>query len=371
MILPLIALSLAALPAGLFLANLLFYRKLPAPSLSLPSCSVLIPARDEIENIGELLHSVLRSSGIDLEVIVLDDNSTDGTADAVASIAQHDRRVRLERSAPLPPGWTGKNFACDQLAKLAKHPILVFLDADVRVARPESLGRLVSLLDRDRLDLVSGIPGQETGTLLEKVIVPLIHFILLGFLPLRWMQRTSDPRFAAACGQIVAVRRGPYHAAGGHRTIRNRLHDGIAIARNVRAGGGRTDLFDATDTFRCRMYRSAAEVWQGFSRTSREGLASDSLILPSSIVLLGGQVLPVLLLIAGRLHGLSAWLAFALVFGPRLLGSIRFRQSLLGALLHPVSIVLVVIMQWQAFARSLRGDAVSWRGRPYFSSASP
>ncbi len=175
--------------------------------------------------------------------------------------------------------------------------------------------------------------GKRPGGLLEKMIVPLIHFVLLGFLPLGRMRATTDPRFAAACGQILAVRRAAYEQTGGHAAIASHIHDAVALTRHFRSHGLTTDLFDATDTFHCRMYHRAADVWQGFAKNAHEGLGSSRLIVPATLLLLGGQVLPLILLaVAPSFLTLVASLA---VFLPRLMAVARFRQSLLGAILHP------------------------------------
>ena len=250
-----------------------------------------IPARNEEANIADALRSVLRSDGVDLEVIVLDDGSTDRTAEIVREFARADPRVRLETAPPLPPGWCGKNHACQQLAGLARHPLLVFMDADVRVStRTRSRGWRASWTERRRAGQRRAARG-DARTFMEQLIIPLIHFVLLGFLPIERMRAGTDPRFAAACGQILAVRRDAYEAAAATR--RSRTHPRCAGPDpRLRARGFRTDLFDATGSFRCRMYRGAREVWQGFAKNAHEGLASPRLILPSTLLLLGGQVLP-------------------------------------------------------------------------------
>ena len=244
------------------------------------------------------MRSVLQSDDVDLEVIVLDDGSTDRTAEIVRDFVDGLRASASKPPQPLPAGWCGKNFACHQLAALARHPLLVFMDADVRVSRPDSLARLAEFVEQSGAALVSGVPREETRGLMEKLIIPLIHFVLLGFLPLRADARTStDPRFAAACGQILAVRRDAYERAGGHAAIADRIHDAVALTRIFRAHGFATDLFDATDTFHCRMYQRAAEVWNGFAKNAHEGLGSPRLIVPATLLLLGGQVLPLVLLV--------------------------------------------------------------------------
>lgn len=352
---------LAVIPALLFLRNLPLYATLPRPGSTRARCSVLIPARDEEGNIAAALSSILESENVDLEIIVLDDGSTDRTAEIVGAI--DDPRVRLETAQPLSVGWCGKNFACQQLAALAHHPLLVFMDADVRVSRPDSLARLAEFVEQSGAALVSGVPREETRGLTEKLIIPLIHFVLLGFLPLDRMRKSTDPRFAAACGQVLAVRRDAYERTGGHSAIANRIHDAVALTRNFREHGLGTDLFDATDTFHCRMYQRAAEVCHGFAKNAHEGLGSPRLIIPSTVLLFGGQVLPLCLLILAPSP--LAVLGTIATFLPRLIAVARFRQSRLAALLHPVGICALLAIQWFAFIRFLRQRPAVWKGRAY------
>ncbi len=200
-LLALAALALAVLPALLFLTNLRAYRLPPMPAPAVfPAISVLIPARDEESAIGPAVLAALASGGVDVEVVVLDDHSEDATATIVSEIAARDPRVQLVVGPELPEGWCGKQHACARLAEWARYPLLAFLDADVRLA-PEGLARLAAFLDASRADLVSGVPLQETGTLAERLVIPLIHFILLGFLPLGRMRAAPTrpmPRAAAS-----------------------------------------------------------------------------------------------------------------------------------------------------------------------------
>jgi hypothetical protein len=364
---------LALIPAVLFVRNLKSYEKLPFAGAARSRCSILIPARNEEDNIADALRSILRCEGVEFEIIVLDDDSSDRTAGIVQEFAAADSRVRLEAAKPLPRGWCGKPFACQQLAAFARHPLLIFLDADVRVSRSDSLSRLAGFINDSGAALVSGVPREETFSLMEKLIIPLIHFVLLGFLPLRRMRSGTDPKFAAACGQIIAVRREAYETAGGHSAISDRLHDGVALARSFRRHNLLTDLFDATDTFHCRMYRSASEVWNGFAKNAHEALASPHLIVPSTLFLIGGQVLPILVLIfaTSRISVFSAAIGTIAVFLPRFLGVVRFQQSAVGALLHPAGICVLAVIQWFAFLRFLGRRPSVWKGRAYTRTAAP
>jgi hypothetical protein len=371
-ILACVALLLALLPALMVLLNLRHCRRPPDATQPPRSVSVLIPARDEERSVRAAVESALASRGVTVEVIVLDDHSTDATAAIVRSIADNDGRVRLFSAPALPPGWCGKQHACAVLARQARHDLLAFLDADVRLA-PDGLARLAAFQQASGADLVSGIPRQETETLFEKLLIPLIHFVLLGFLPMGHMRRSNHPAYGSGCGQLFLARRAAYEEAGGHASIRMTLHDGIKLPRAFRAAGKRTDLCDATDVATCRMYRGAAQTWRGLAKNATEGLASPGMIGPATLLLFGGQVLPFVLLCGAALLSPVALIITAiaaiLALLPRLLMAWRFRQSWLGALLHPLGVSLLLAIQWYALIHSIAGKPATWKGRAYRAAA--
>ena len=246
------------------------------------------------------MDSVLAGRDVAVEVIVLDDHSEDRTSEIVREI--HDVRLRLEPAPELPAGWCGKQFACLTLARLASHEILVFMDADVRLHR-SGLVRIVEFLQSSNAELASGFPHQEVHSFYERLLLPLMHFLLLGFLPLDLMRRRPDPSLGAGCGQIFVARAPAYWAAGGHSAIRKSRHDGISLPRAFREAGFRTDVCDLTSIAECRMYRSGPELFQGLLKNATEGVAAPSRILVFTFLLLAGHVLPFLLLFFTALIG--------------------------------------------------------------------
>ncbi|MDX1950632.1 MAG: glycosyltransferase family 2 protein [Verrucomicrobiota bacterium] len=365
------ALALAMIPAGLFLLNLLVYRPLPKKGRSDQAMSILIPARNEEKNIRQTLESVLQNPGAEFEIIVLDDSSSDGTAEIVREFAAKDSRVRLETAPPLPAGWCGKQYACHVLAKMARNPWLVFMDADVRLNR-DALARMSAFMEQSGADLASGVPRQELGTVSEKLLLPLIHFILLGFLSMHAMRHTRWVSMSAGCGQLFIARRAAYEACGGHAKLRDSLHDGIKLPRVFRQAGFFTDLFDATDIATCRMYQTDAETWRGLGKNAVEGLAAPGVILPMSMLLVTGQVLPfVLLAIPEQLSQtgfiLTLLATFAALF-PRWVAARLFQQPFSITFLHPVAILALLTIQWHALARHLLGKPSEWKGRSYGDS---
>ena len=380
--LALIAVLLAAIPCGLFLLNLLFYRKISSSaSFSYPSrdvedeneirLSVLIPARNEEANLHALLESVLVNRGEDFEVVVLDDHSTDRTGEIVREFSAKDARVRLEFAPNLPAGWCGKQHACHILAQQAMNPVLVFMDADVRLAS-DALARLAGYLQTSDIALASGVPRQELGTFSERLLIPLIHFVLLGYLPMFMMRWTKRAEFSAGCGQLCIARAAAYRTTGGHAQIRATLHDGVKLPRLFRRAGFRTDVFDATDLASCRMYQTNGDTWRGLGKNATEGLAAPGVILPMSALLLGGQVLPFGLAccmswLPDRALALTL-IAVALAYLPRLLAVWKFCQPVGAALLHPLGVAALVIIQWLALIRLSAGKPAVWKGRSHYPS---
>ncbi len=371
----LVAMMVCALaPAVMFSINYVLYREPRSVETGgmLPAVSVLIPARDEERAIQAAVESVLASEGVTLEVVVMDDASTDRTGAIVAALAARDGRVRLEQAPSLPRGWNGKQHACWALARTAQYERMCFMDADVRL-QPGALARMLGFQEASGAALVSGFPRQVTQTTMEWLLLPLIHFVLLGFLPLPGMRRTTNPGYAAGCGQFLLVRKEEYFASGGHAEIRETMHDGLRLPKLFRQRGMKTDLADLTRLVRCRMYRSAGQVWSGLAKNATEGLGAPVRIVPISLVLMVGQVLPFLtllwlLLSRRQLAAFEAVFLFLAVWAawlPRVLAAHRYQQKLRSAWLHPVGIAVLLVLQWYALLRKVTGGAVSWKTRSY------
>ena len=352
-------LVLAALPLCMTLWNLREVRT-PAAAEGTPAVSVLIPARNEEANIGAACAAVLASQGVAVELIVLDDASTDRTLPILQGIG--DPRLRIAAAPPLPAGWSGKQHACHILSGLASHELLVFVDADVRLM-PDALSRMAGFMQRNRCGLASGFPHQIVVTWSERLLLPLIHFLLLGFLPMALMRQRLDVGLGAGCGQLFIAQREAYRAVGGHAAIRASLHDGLMLPRAFRKAGYLTLLFDADSLARCRMYTGLAPLWEGLCKNATEGMAKPAALPVWTLLLAGGQVMPAVLVLFSP--GWPVWLALAAGIGTRLILAARFRQPLISALLQPVGVTGLLIVQWFSLTRTSWGGRPTWRGRTY------
>jgi len=333
-----------------------------------PLICVCVPARNEEANLEACVRSVLASTHRNVAVHVYNDHSTDATGEILARLIAEDPRVRATPVAPLPEGWNGKQFGCHQMGLDARGAFVLFTDADVRF-EPACLSATLNCARALKADLISTFPLQRTHTLGESLVVPLIHFILLSYLPMARMRNTMDPAASAGCGQFLFARREAYLSAGGHTSFKASMHDGIKLPRAMRKAGFRTDLFDATTLVSCRMYRGFGQTWRGFSKNAFEGLGSVGLLVLVTVLHAAAYVLPwvvIGLAIAGRVDdpatvGLAV-LACVVALGHRLLLALRFQQRFSGAILHPLGIVLMGAIQWYSYYLHLTNQR-SWKGR--------
>jgi Glycosyl transferase family 2 len=354
--LTLVAAAVTALSTHAWVNSRLLRRPvLPAPEAT-AKVSVLLPVRDEEAHVIACLATVLAQRGVpDLEILVLDDESQDQTSALLETVV--DPRVTVLSGCALPDGWLGKPWACQQLADAATGEVLVFLDADVRLAS-SGLAATVAMLDH--LDLVSPYPRQEAGTLAERLVQPLLQWTWLTFLPLRLAETSSLPSLAAANGQLIAVRREAYNRAGGHRAVRGEVIEDVALLRAVKRSGGRGTVVDGTAVATCRMYDGGRAMADGYTKSlwSAFGSPTAAAAVMGTLVVL--YVVPPVAALRGSRTGLFGYAAGVTgrVVSARRTGGRVWPD----AFLHPLSILALAGLT----ARSVRGrraGTLSWKGR--------
>ena len=366
------------------LANLAVFEGLRqvAPPSEGPLVSVLVPARNEERNIEECIRSLLLQDYPSYELIVLDDHSSDRTAEIADRLINQVRNprvsARLIHGATLPDGWTGKNWACHQLAEAASGEFLLFTDADT-VHAPGTVTAAVDYACRKNAGLVSAWPRQITESLGEKLIVPVVILMGVAFCPL-WMQRLiqyrgekADPRLmrhiGAANGQFMFFSRGCYEAVGGHAAVSAHVVEDVALGREVAARSGegwRLFNCDALRFSTVRMYRSFGETWDGFTKNLRAVFEDQGVLFwVFGFVQWACLFGPFIFLLTAPE---SIWhivvVQVALIYAIRLLLAARFRSSWLSAVLHPIGIVLMMLIGLNSWRKSVT-TGVTWKGRVY------
>lgn len=352
--------------------NLAAFRR-PAPQLPgmFPRVSVLVPARNEEQNIGKCLAGLLRQEYPDYEVLVLDDRSTDGTAAIVREWEGREGRLRLIPGAPLPEGWGGKSFACHQLAREAGGEFLLFVDADT-VHGSASIRSAVAEMEKTGADLLSLIPHQTMESFWEKAILPLLHFSTMCFLPFPLVSSTRSPRLAMANGQFMMFRRDVYRRIGGHEAVRTAMVEDVWISRLVKSHGRKLVVMDGGSLVSCRMYRSFAALWEGFSKNLfagfRYSLPAIGAVMAFNAVT---SVLPFVLLplaLAGGGKGMAVTapaVEAGIVIAMRLSLAVRFRMSIAASFTHPLGMGMVIAIAANSCRWMLGGGGARWKGRRY------
>lgn len=345
------------------LINLLSFHYLPskAPLTNDTSVSVLIPARNEENNIGILLKQLDSFSSSLFEIIVYDDNSTDGTAAIINSAIQGNPKFKLMLGGPLDKGWLGKNHACHLLAKEAQGDVLLFLDADVKI-REGAIPKAILHMQKHDLHLLSIFPKQIFSSLGEKVTVPIMNWILLSLLPLILVRTIKNPSFSAANGQFMMFKTDTYKEHWPHKLFRNHMAEDIAIIKYFKTRLLKSDTLLGNKDIECRMYSGAKEAIEGFTKNIFQ-FFGDRMLMTILVGVITTIAPLIIYLNLGVLFGAVYLLGMVLI---RIFVSVASRQS-------PWQNVLLLLPQHAVFLIIIAKRIINngkkeliWKGRNVF-----
>ncbi|MBP2193765.1 glycosyltransferase family 2 protein [Nocardia goodfellowii] len=353
------------------LYNRVTVRRLPESATVVEPVTVCVPARDEAHRLPALIADLRAQTGVpDLRVLILDDASCDGTADAAArAIAGDDRFLVIRSDAEPAPGWTGKAAACERLAELTDTAVLVFLDADVRLA-PGAIAAAVSELRRRDVALVSPWPAQQTGSVAEVLVQPLLCWSWAAALPITLGNRSRAPSMAVACGQFLVFDTAAYRTIGGHAAVAGSPTEDLDIARALRRSGRHTALVAAGRQARTRMYRGAAELDAGYTRWLWSAYGGSPLAAAGVGLLVAvGYWIPPLAAIGGRgklrragLLGYAAAVIGRLLARSTETAAPLGRMDFLAALAHPLSVGGYAVLSVRSHLAHRAGTS-TWKRR--------
>jgi glycosyl transferase family 2 len=335
------------------------------PPVTVP-VSLLVPARDEAARIAPTIRSLLAQDGLeDVEVLVLDDGSTDGTAAVVTEAADGDPRLEVLIGAPPPPGFLGKPHACAQLAAAARGEVLVHVDADVVLA-PSAVAAAVAVLrGPEPLDLLCPWPRQVVTGALARLVQPLLAWSWLTTVPLRVAERSGRPSMALANGQFLLVEAAALARVGGWAAVRGAVLDDLALARAVRRSGGRTGVADGSGLATCRMYDSGADLRAGYRKSLWAAFGSPAGAAAVGAALALVYVLPPAAALAGSRTGAAGYAAAVAgrMLAGRFVGGRAGRDAVAwDAAAHPLSILAVLGLVVSSWIGRIRGT-LRWKGR--------
>jgi chlorobactene glucosyltransferase len=343
----------------------------PGVALPIPYVSVLVPARNEVQNIADTVASLVRQDYPNFEVIVLDDASTDGTGAKLDSLSIDFPHLRTLHSFEQPPfGWNGKSYACHRLAGRASGEWLLFTDADT-LHMPSSITQGIALAQSLEVSLLSAFPYQETRTWGERLLISFImDFLPMLGLDLRHIWQGNNSQIAAN-GQYILVDAAKYRSIGGHEAIAHDLVDDFALAKHFKMHGHRIAFVNGANMLSCRMYQGRREVWNGFSKNLMLGLEQSSMrsvsiwlkvLFPWIYVAL--FLFPFVWLFVGQ----HAWLAVAEISWLILIRALvarEFKRPFSELFTTPLAALVVMLLGTNAVYRRWRKQDITWKGRPY------
>jgi chlorobactene glucosyltransferase len=333
-----------------------------------PRVSILVPARDEEENIGPCVESLLRQDYPHFEVLVLDDHSTDRTRLILEQMAQDDSRLQVISGEPLPQGWLGKHWANHQLGQRATGDLLLFTDADTR-HKPGTLRDAVSALIAQRLDLLTVFPREEMLTWGERLTVPILAFSIFCFFPMLLATKLRIPAVTVTIGQFMLFRRQAFQEIGGYKSVRGDVVDDVILGRRTAAMGFVWQLMDGTRHVSCRMYRDLESAWAGFTKNLFALFDYRIVLYGIGWLWIGVSfLLPPLVLVfpeLGRLWNIPTETAVIAVSQALLIFAIayhRFRLPMYLVLLYPLNMVMFILLAVRSLLHAILGYS-SWKGR--------
>jgi chlorobactene glucosyltransferase len=332
---------------------------------SSPLVSVIIPARNEEQSIERTVRAFLAQTYRNLEIIAVDDRSTDTTGAILDSISD-PRLVVLHGDDDPPPGWLGKPWALHRGALEAHGEVLLFVDADVFYA-PEAVAAAVAELEESGVPMLALFPRVEMHGFWEHVAMPNLSVMAFQVMPLTLSNRTASPLLPIGAGTGNLVRRADYHAAGGHEALKDAVVDDVGLSRLLRRSGRRTVAVRADDFVSVRMYRGLREIVDGFTKngftTFGRSYAVVLAVIPGTILF---QVLPFVLMFTGNplFIGAAALITLSRVI---LFASLGYRldNAVFGTV--PMSLLWLYIIVRSAWITGIRGQ-LHWRGRTYDAS---
>jgi chlorobactene glucosyltransferase len=349
-------------------------KKRRKPLAESPLVSILVPARNEEENIERCIISLMQQDYENFELIVLDDKSHDDTPLILRKLMGEFPKIKIIQGEELPQGWTGKNFACHTLSKSAKGEWLAFTDADT-VHKEDSISSALHSALRERAKLVSALPNIVMKTAPEKLFSPLIYFALMSFVPLGIINTHKYEKVVIALGPFMFINAEFYRKIGGHESIKDEILDDFRLAQQVKKFGGKYSLLDGRDKITVRFYKDIGSAWVGFSKNSFGAFENQPLVLlPFLAFCVCLYIIPYVTFVRGLLHDkllLYPFFQVLLVTLHTFLIAVRFKFNRFLIIFHPLSVSFWSLVVLNSMRLTLTNKSLAWKERHYSLRKAP
>jgi chlorobactene glucosyltransferase len=327
--------------------------------------SLLIPARNEEGSVGACLRSLTNQDHDNIEIIVLDDHSTDRTR---AIVESQGHNIKLVEGESMPAGWTGKNWACHQLSLHATGEVLFFIDADA-ILEPSAITSVLHVMETENVDMVASLLRNQGTSFSSSILLPIVNHAILALFPASLVHRSSNPDIALAFGPFIGLSCNAYKKSGGHAAHPDHIVDDVQLARSVKAAGYQQRLINGTDLATTTWYSGFKDIWKGFSKNAYGALSyRTSLSLLVTFLVAPLLALPFLRLFAG-FFGASVpmevlWQVVLLILGRFITSSVG-RDPLWGVIFHPFAMLFWGATLFWSMIIAVTGQSIEWKNRSY------
>lgn len=346
-----------------------FQRPKPLSPKNNPKVSILIPCRNEENNINECVESLVMQDYKNLEILLIDDNSTDNTLGKLKALSDKYSQVSAFKGTSLPENWAGKNWACHQLSQKAEGEYFLFIDADTNLAE-YSVSSAIKHVDDKNLEFITLVPKRKIFNISDYFIWIMVSWFIFSWIPFYLAKKLPFSLFAAGFGQFLLFNKEAYIKIGGHKKISNLVLDDFELARSIKSQGFNSDMLDGTNIIETKGYTSSVAAVDGHAKSIFATFRYNILVFLFAFF---GLILlfyvPWLNLISyffqielSAHHILISFLSIIFIFSSTLISSKAFSLSIFSAFLYPIAMLVLLFSGYRSFLSSFDGD-IKWKGR--------
>jgi chlorobactene glucosyltransferase len=299
--------------------------------------SILIPMRNEESNITECLNSIVNQTYSNYEIIVLDDHSEDSSVEMVKSIQNCSSKIRLFSGEELPAGWLGKNWACHQLSRHATGDYLLFIDADVTITN-RVVQSAIGIMKKYNLNMLTVFPSQKIDNWRVRLIIPMMNWLLLSFLPIRKVFTSNNKSFIAANGQFILFKKEDYEKIGGHNSVKSKVVEDMELARLIKGNSFKMMTLLGGEHISCKMYSTFTEAFNGFSKNYYAGFNTNPVFFLFLMLLF--QLVFTIPFLSWALMPQYNIVVLLILFSRALMSILSKQNLILNILLHPFQMIV-------------------------------
>ena len=350
--------------------NVFYFKK---PKLLKPKSnkkiSIIVPCRNEEKNIVKCVDSLLEQDYNNIEIILVDDNSSDRTWFLINNLSKNNKNIKAIKGQPLPNNWRGKNWACHQGFNSTRGNYLLFMDADTKLTK-FAVSSGINQLENDNLEFLSLVPNRKINNIVDFFIWSMVSFFIFSWIPLYLAKKSPYSFFAAGFGQYLLFTRESYEKIDGHNSIKNLLLDDFELARRIKHVGFNSSIFNGTDLVETEGYSTSANAIDGHGKVIFAAFRYNILIFLfafSGLLLI--FYLPFLNLFSFILgielydrHLFFSFMSVIFMFLTCFISTKSFSLPIRSPFLYPISMIVLLFSGYRSFLSSFDGQ-IEWKGR--------